>query len=274
MAQMTVNSARLHVESPLQSEREGSERLMRRRKVLRLVFIWALFLVFAPLFAAISIRFGAHLATAWWFESLHCTVAWEVHQTNWQEGGSTTVSYGSRNSWNAKVNDDDLEHLRKLLRVVKLDLAECNSITNAGLAKLRGLTSLNELNLARLNGYRHARYGVTAAPLTDACLIHLQALPQLEKLTLAGSQITDAGLAQIATMANLKTLDLEATEVSDAGLIHLQGMKNLKAVDLGATRVTNDGLVKLQMARPDLTIELDVELAVEEAVKLRRGVPR
>jgi hypothetical protein len=30
--------------------------------------------------------------------------------------------------------------------------------------------------------------------------------------------------------------------------------------------------MKLQMARPDLTIELDVEPAVEEGVKLRRGI--
>ena len=107
----------------------------------------------------------------------------------------------------------------------------------------------------------------------DRCLPGPSASPaRLEKLTLAGNLITDSGLSQIATITNLKTLDLEATEVSDAGLIHLEGMKNLKVVNLGATHVTKEGLAKLQMARPDLTIELDVEPAVEEGVKMRRGI--
>jgi hypothetical protein len=272
MTHLTVNSPGSHSAPLSQSARERLESQLSRHKALRLTLILALFLVFALPFVAISIRVGTHLMTAWWFESLHCTVAWEVQETNWREGGTTSVSYASRNSWNAKLDDDDLDHLKKLLPVVKLELAECNTITITGLAKLRGLTSLNELNLARLNGYRYARYGVTSTPLTDACLIHLQALPRLEKLTLAGNLITDTGLSQIASMANLKSLDLEATEVSDAGLVHLEGMKNLKQVYLGATRVTKDGLAKLQMARPDLTIELDVEPAVEQGVKLRRGV--
>jgi hypothetical protein len=49
------------------------------------------------------------------------------------------------------------------------------------------------------------------------------------------------------------------------------GMKNLKEVHLGGTRVTTAGITKLQMARPDLTIEIDVEPAIEEGLKLRRG---
>jgi hypothetical protein len=276
MTHLTVNSAGSHSASLSQSARERLESQLRRRRAIRLTFILALFLVFAPRFAAISIRVGTHLMTAWWFETLQCTVAWKVNETNWREGGTTSVSFGvsqgSRNSWNPIFSDADLDHLKKLFPVVNLNLAECNSITNQSLGRLRGLDFLNELNLARLNRYRHAQYGVASAPLTDACLIHLQALPRLEKLTLAGNLITDSGLSQIATMVNLKTLDLEATEVSDAGLVHLEGMKNLKSVYLGATRVTKGGLAKLQMARPDLKIEIDIEPAVEQGVKLLRGV--
>ena len=47
-------------------------------------------------------------------------------------------------------------HLRKLHRVVSLNLAENDRITNKGLAALRGLDSLSELNLERLDRYRHA----------------------------------------------------------------------------------------------------------------------
>jgi hypothetical protein len=272
MGHLTVHSAGLDSESRAPSARERWESQLGRRNALRLAFIVTLFLVFAPLFAAFLIRVGTHLVTAWWFESHHCIVVWDVDETNWSKGGATSVSNVSRNSWNATINDSDLDHLRRLFRVVKLELAECDSVTTAGLAKLGGLDILAELNLSRLGRYRYARSGVTSAPLTDACLIHLKALPRLEKLTLDGNLISDSGLSQIATMVNLKTLDLAATEVGDAGLIHLEGMKNLKVVNLGATHVSKEGLARLQMVRPDLTIELDVEPAVEQGVNLRRGV--
>jgi Leucine Rich repeat len=272
MSHQTVPLARPDLESLSESKRERLESRLRRGKALRLAFIVALFLVFGSLFAAFLIRVGTHLVAAWWFESHHCIVVWDVDETNWSKGGATSVSNVSRNSWNATINDSDLDHLRRLFRVVKLELAECDSVTTAGLAKLGGLDILAELNLSRLGRYRYARSGVTSAPLTDACLIHLKALPRLEKLTLDGNLISDSGLSQIATMVNLKTLDLAATEVGDAGLIHLEGMKNLKVVNLGATHVSKEGLARLQMVRPDLTIELDVEPAVEQGVNLRRGV--
>jgi Leucine Rich repeat len=268
MAHLTANSARPHSRSLAERRSERFE----GRRALRLAFATGLVLIFATLFAAFSIRVGRHQVAAWWFESLHCTVAWEIDDTNWRHGGATSVSYRSPNLRRANFNDDDLDHVKELLRVVKLELAECDKITNTGLARLRGLDFLAELNLERLNRYRYAQFGATSVPLTDACLIHLQPLRGLEKLTLAGNRITDRGLSQVASMANLKALDLEATEVSDLGLIHLEGMKNLKVVSLGATRVTKEGLAKLQTARPDLAIELDVAQAVDEGVKLQRGV--
>jgi Leucine Rich repeat len=268
MTPLTVHSAVPHPQSLPNPKRERFE----VRRALRLALGVGLCLVFATLFAAFSIRVGRHLVAAWWFESLHCTVAWEIDDTNWRHGGATSVSDRSPNLRRANINDDDLDHVKELLRIVKLELAECDKITNTGLARLRGLDFLAELNLARLNRYRYARFGAISTPLTDACLIHLQPLRGLEKLTLAGNRITDKGLSQVASMANLKSLDLEATEVSDLGLVYLEGMRNLKSVNLGATRVTKEGLAKLQTARPDLTIELDVEPAVDEGVKLQRGV--
>ena len=56
------------------------------------------------------------------------------------------------------------------------------------------------------------------------------------------------------------------------GLAHLEGMKNLERVDLGATRVTKEGIAQLRLARPDLSIELETEPAVEQGVKLMRGL--
>jgi hypothetical protein len=230
-----------------------------------------LFLVLAALFVALAIRAGTHLVTVWWLESLDCTVDWNIDGKNWKQGGETSVSYEWRNLFVAQFNDKDFDHLNRLFRVVKLDLAECERITSTGLMRLHGLEFLAELNLARLNRYRHAQYGSVSTPLTDACVINILPLRRLESLTLSGNLITDGGLSQIATIANLKSLDLEATDVSDAGLVHLMGMKNLKEVHLGGTRVTNEGITKLQMARPDLTIDIDVEPTIEQGIKLRRG---
>ena len=144
MTPLTVNSAVPRLQSLPKPERERFE----VGRASRLALGVGLFVVLATLFAAFSIRVGTHLVTAWWFESLHCTVAWEVDETNWRDGGATSVSYRSRNSWNPIFGDSDLNHLRKLNRVVKLDLAECEKITNSGLARLRGLDFLTELNLA------------------------------------------------------------------------------------------------------------------------------
>ena len=78
------------------------------------------------------------------------------------------------------------------------------AITDKGLAALRGLDFLAELNLDRLDRYREHLFGRNSVPLTDACLVHLQALPRLEVLTLSGNLITDEGLARIARMTNLE----------------------------------------------------------------------
>ena len=214
-----------------------------------------------------------HLVTAWWLESLHGMVLWDIDKTNWRQGGVTSVSFVARNSWIPRLRDGDLNHFRRLHRVVSLNLAENDRITNKGLSGLRGLDFLAELNLERLERYRHAQSGAfRTVQLTDACLVHLQALPRLENLTLAGNLITDQGMSQIAQMSSLKVLDLSATEVTDSALVHIEGMRNLEGVDLGATRVTNEGLAQLRLARPDLTIELDVDPAVEQALKATRGL--
>ncbi len=266
-APLIVNSASPSSEPAAKVAREQ----MDVRRGWQLALGAGLCFVLAALVATLAIRVGTHLVTAWWLESLRWTVDWSIDGKNWKQGGETSVSFDSRNRFGSELKNQDLDHLSRLFCVAKLDLAECATITNLGLAKLRGLEFLAELNLARLYPYRNARYVSVSGPLTDACVIYLKPLRRLEKLSLAGNFITDAGLSQIATMANLKSLDLEATDISDAGLVHLKGMKNLKEIHLGGTGVTAPGLTELQMARPDLTIEIDVEPAIEEGLKLRRG---
>jgi hypothetical protein len=203
-----------------------------------------------------------------------CRIDWQIDETNWWQGGVTSVS-GVRHYvgsiFGTDLSDRDLHYLLDLRPVQSLNLAECNHITDKGLAILGGLQHLTELDLTRLMRYRSNAIGSTPVPLTDTCLVHLQSLPRLQKLSLSGDRITDRGLAQIAQMKSLVELDLVAAEVTDAGLTHLQGMKHLKSINLAATRVTAAGVAKLQEARPDLSITMETEPEIERGVKLRRG---
>jgi hypothetical protein len=266
---MTLTTARSN--DPLHHADHGPYRQRARRsEALRRRVIAGLALTIATLLVGAFFLVGRHLFTAWWLERHDGTVLWNIDGTNWRQGGVTSVSFAARISWGPRLRDGDLDHFRRLHRVVSLDLSENDQITNKGLAGLRGLDFLSELNLERLDRYRNPRR--FSIPLTDACLVHLQALPRLENLKLGGNLITDQGLSRIAAMSNLKVLDLSATEVSDAGLAHLEGMRSLKAVKLGATRVTKEGIATLGLARPNLKIELDVDPAVEQEVKLNRGL--
>ena len=123
------------------------------------------------------------------------------------------------------------------------------------------------MSLARLN---HLRYGSPDTELSDACLIPLQGLSQLQSLTLSGNRITDDGLALIAGIPELETLDLDATDVTDAGLVHLQGLKKLKSLSLGGTLVTPQGAKMLQSALPGLEVNFDISPEVERNLKQSR----
>jgi hypothetical protein len=61
----------------------------------------------------------------------------------------------------------------------------------------------------------------------------------------AESHITDAGLVHLKELPELETLDLTWTAVGNEGLKHLKGSKHLKNLGLHGTRVTGAGLEAL-----------------------------
>jgi hypothetical protein len=102
------------------------------------------------------------------------------------------------------------------------------------------------------------KYGPTGAAqvylagksITDAGLVHLQGLSQLEVLWLYNTNITDAGLVHLQGLSQLQRLMLGNTKVTDAGLVHLQGLSQLQRLMLGNTRVTHQGVKRLRLALP------------------------
>ena len=144
-------------------------------------------------------------------------------------------------------------------RAVELNLSR-TQITDAGLVHLKGLTNLQTLIL-------------TNTKVTDEGLVHLKELTSLQNITLP-KQITDAGLVHIKELTNLKELWLQGTQLTDAGLVHLKGLTTLKELYLSSTKVTDTGLAQLSgMKLKVLTVPREARTDIGLKHYLRAGEP-
>ena len=89
---------------------------------------------------------------------------------------------------------------------------------------------------------------------TDAALVHLKRLTNLEWLSLGNTNVTDAGLVHVKGLTNLTNMYLYDTKITDAGLVHLKELTSLELLDLGGSKVTDEGVNALQTALPNCTI--------------------
>ena len=94
----------------------------------------------------------------------------------------------------------------------------------------------------------------TSETPTNAALVHLKQLPNIEWLSLGNTDVTDADLVHVKELTNLTNVYLYDTSITDAGLVHLEGLTSLKMLDLGGSKVTDDGVKALQTALPNCTI--------------------
>lgn len=92
---------------------------------------------------------------------------------------------------------------------------------------------------------------------TDARLVYLTALTDLQEVSLLSGTVTDAGLAHLKALPALRRLNLAGTKVTDAGLAQLRKLPKLEWVDLGSTKVTAAGVASLKKALPKVTIDLE-----------------
>lgn len=113
------------------------------------------------------------------------------------------------------ISDEDLpplvEELQDVAKLRFLDLSENRNVTNAGLARLKGL-------------------------------------PQITGLNLSSCSITNPGLTHLADLPNLSQLDLSyCNRLSDAALKTLEGMHNLTHVNLlGCLSVTRAAITRVR----------------------------
>jgi Leucine-rich repeat (LRR) protein len=101
---------------------------------------------------------------------------------------------------------------------------------------LKELGSLKDLN----------RLDLSLTHISDNGLSYLAASRHLRELSLAGcKQITDAGLVHVRDLKNLETLKLGYTDLNGAGFVYLKSLKKLAYLDLSHTKVRSEGLQHL-----------------------------
>ena len=159
------------------------------------------------------------------------------------------------------MTDAGLKRLTGWTTLQKLNLEWC-TITNAGLAELKGLANLQTLNiggtkitdegLVHLKDMTHLKTlclgSDSGTPgITDAGLVHLKGMTNLESLDLSWcGPITDEGLVQLKGLTNLRELNLFNAKISNAGMRHLKGMTKLEELNLDSEKITDPGLAHLE----------------------------
>lgn len=121
--------------------------------------------------------------------------------------------------------DEGPKLVRELGRVVKVSFAR-TSVTDAGLAPLAGMTTIEYLDLSETK-------------VQGPGLANLRGMP-LWTLLLQSTQIDDAAFAQLPNLPNLRDLSLAKTRVSSGFVEHLRSFPRLRTLDLSYVPVTDD----------------------------------
>lgn len=180
-----------------------------------------------------------------------------------------------------KITDAGLEYIKDLNNLRMLDLLSVEKLTDDGVNKLKGLTSLEELNLSYtqtgddsvdcLLGMKSLRKLYVGRKLTKRGLGRLSGLESLRCLNLAtasglrgedyfqeltqfkglvslewASSMTDEGLSCVKEMKSLKRLEVAGTDITDEGVKHIQEMVGLEYLIIHCRWVTDEGIACLK----------------------------
>lgn len=156
-------------------------------------------------------------------------------------------------AYTARVQHDAVAAIQKLGGTVSYDWErkDGRSVPNGKpwaprwLVDLIGIDYFSHVTQVRL---------VHPPELSDADMIHIAHLSQLEELDLHRSPVTDAQLNYLEGLTDLQSLILFHTAVGDAGMMHLQRLTRLRTLSIENTKVTDAGAHALQQALPNLTI--------------------
>jgi serine/threonine protein kinase len=166
------------------------------------------------------------------------------------------------------VKDADLARFKNLKGLIYINI-DHNAITDAGLAQLKDLTTLQAIyahevggitdkgldELAKLKEIWSLWLGGTS--VTDAVIPRLKEnFPKLAYLALGATGVTDAGLSQLAEFKELTYLYLGHSSISDATVGRLARLEKLKLLYIDNCGITDVGLAQLRNAKSLTSLNL------------------
>jgi Leucine-rich repeat (LRR) protein len=189
---------------------------------------------------------------------------------------------------NTKITDAGLERLKGLSSLRHLFLG-ATQVTDAGVNELTkalpNVTVRREVVDPRMAGEDTKRTPVREAGRDVAITVieQLRGRYQCDEQSpdrpivavwLAGPQVTDDALKYLSRLTCLGSLTLEGAPVTDAGLEHLKGLTNLQELFLRCPRVTDAGLQHLKGLTSLRTLRLhDTQVTFAGVIELRRALP-
>ena len=154
----------------------------------------------------------------------------------------------------AGLTDEALAHIGRLTSLTHLYLHQ-GQFTDAGVKHLAGLKNLTRLVLGGNE------------PITDAGLATLLALKTLEDLRISYTSVSDAGMKMLQQLPRLKKVRIIHTNVTDVGLGHLSQISGLTELHIHREQggeVTQQALDEFQKALPDCRIDPITQLEPSE----------
>jgi hypothetical protein len=195
------------------------------------------------------------------------------------KGAEVTESKGVITAVNfkdaSKLTDTEFEQITRLGHLKMLSLS--NGLDDKRIAQLTPLVELEYLQtnlaqitddgvkpLAKLKKLKNLKFFHPGKMFSGAGLAHLAIMPNLERLTVAGSlEFNDDGMAAVAKLTGLKEFRTWHTGSTNDGVKNLKELKHLQNLYLGQ-RLT----YKLPSCPNDDTIAILVELKSLESLQL------
>jgi Leucine Rich repeat len=145
------------------------------------------------------------------------------------------------NTWPTKLDEAFVFRFGELHQLQELRFGHAPAISDAGFARLAGLTRMRRLDISETGvsgrAFVHLKgmsdlWGFYAVEVEtfDSDLANLSGLTKLDTLGFQGDRLTNAGFAHLRPLKNLKNLQIiskSPMQVTSAGLAHLSGMVNL-----------------------------------------------
>jgi serine/threonine-protein kinase len=207
-----------------------------------------------------------------------CTVFWEAlapgalpagvsldrEAANWvlSLGGMASILSPATNGGRIETEVSDVKKLPDgEVWLSKINLHDVRSVADRDLERIRGFTTLTELDLY------HSK-------VTSAGVPTLATLTGLKKLLLTGCPLVDDDLAKLAALVKLEYLDLGGTKIDGSGLKHLAPLRSLKLLQAHGTQVNGAGLLTLPTFDQLETLTLNDVLELDAGLAALGRLPR